>query len=285
MTMESAPSIPEQAEARTLATRLESIRALVNKAIADRMTLSVVIGVLLVAMGAMVGALWPPLKETFANFPTGLLDMMGKAFAGADLTTPAGWVNAELMSMVAPAGAIAIGVISAVRATAGEEEDKTLGILLGAPVGRLPFLLAKIGAMIVHVLVVCAFLSVGLVIASAIGNLGLSAPGILGATAHTALLGILFGMIAIALGALTGSRRVATAATGALAALAFAVSVFLPLSDTLAGGAKISPWYYYTASNPLVNGLDWAHLSILGASAVIIGVAAALLFERRDLRG
>ncbi|MEV0946687.1 ABC transporter permease subunit [Rhodococcus sp. NPDC049939] len=285
MTAESAPPVPRRDESLALAGKLMATRALVNKAIADRMTLSVVIGILLVAMSAMVGALWPPLKETFANFPTALLDALGKAFPGADLATPAGWTNAELMSMVAPAGAIAIGVISAVRATAGEEEDKTLGMLLGAPVGRIPFLLVKIDAMIVHVLVVCLFLAGGLVLGSAIGGLGLSATGIFGAAAHTALLGILFGVIAIALGAATGSRRLATAATGALAALAFAVSVFLPLSDTLADGAKISPWYYYTSSNPLVNGPDWAHLSVLGVAALIIGGVAVATFERRDLRG
>ncbi|WP_072691635.1 ABC transporter permease subunit [Rhodococcus marinonascens] len=285
MTTKSTTSIPHRVEARPPTRRLAAAWALVGKAIADRMTLSVVIGTLMIAMSAMVGALWPPLKDTFAEIPTALTDMVSKAFSGADLTTPAGWMNAELLSMVAPAGAIAIGVISAVRATAGEEEDKTLGALLGAPVGRTPFLLAKIDAMIVHVLVVCLFLAGGLIVGSVIGDLGLSATGIFGAAAHTALLGIVFGMIAIALGAGTGSRRLAAAATGGLAALAFAVSVFLPLSDTLAGGAKISPWYYYTASNPLVNGPDWAHLLILGTSALMIGVVAALIFERRDLRG
>ncbi|RVW01798.1 ABC transporter permease subunit [Rhodococcus spongiicola] len=272
-------------EIRRPTARLAAARALVGKAIADRMTLSVVIGGLMVAMGLMVGALWPPLKDAFADIPTALTDTLARAFAGADLTSPAGWVNAELMSIVAPAGAIAIAVISAVRATAGEEQDKTLGTLLGAPVGRIPFLLAKIDAMIVHVLVVCSFLTVGLIAGNMIGDLNLTAAGIFGAAVHTALLGILFGMIGLALGAGTGSRRVATSATSGLAALAFAVSVFLPLSDALAGGAKISPWYYYTASNPLVNGPDWTHLLILAAAALIIGVIAAGVFERRDLRG
>ncbi|RVW01377.1 ABC transporter permease subunit [Rhodococcus xishaensis] len=285
MTTHGNAPLRHRAEILRPTDRLATARALVGKAIVDRMALSVVIGSLMVAMGLMVGALWPPLKDAFAEIPTALTDTLARAFAGADLTTPAGWVNAELMSIVAPAGAIAIGVISAVRATAGEEQDKTLGILFGAPVGRIPFLVAKIEAMIVHVLVVCAFLAGGLIVGNMIGDLNLTAAGIFGAAAHTALLGILFGMIGLALGVGTGSRRVATAVTSGLAALGFAVSVFLPLSDTLAGGAKISPWYYYTASNPLVNGPDWTHLLVLAGATLIVGVIAAAVFERRDLRG
>ncbi|MEG3629770.1 hypothetical protein [Streptomyces poriticola] len=88
------------------------------------------------------------------------------------------------MSVVAPAGMIAAAVLSAGRGTAGEEEDGALGLLLGAPVGRVPFLLAKAVAMAIHVLVVCGLLALGLVAGNAVGDLGLTAAGIVGATVH-----------------------------------------------------------------------------------------------------
>jgi len=265
--------------------RGQMIGALLTKSIIDRLTLSGIVGALMIAMGAFVGALWPPLRATFAGLPSGFTDAIGKAFPGGDLTTGIGFANAELMSIVAPAGAIAVAVISAARATAGEEEDHTLGVLLAAPVGRLMFLFTKTVAMIIHVLIVGVLLAAGLVAGNLIGNLGVTANGILGATAHTVLLGILFGMIAILIGAGTGNRRLTTAVTGALAALAFAISAFLPLSDSLAGGAKISPWYYFNASDPLVNGAGIGHLIVLGAAAVIAAAIAAVIFRLRDLRG
>ena len=259
--------------------------ALLRKAVTDRLWLSGIVGALMVGMGAMIGALWPPMRETFADISSGLLEDIVKAMPGADLTTPVGWTNAELMSMVAPAAAIAVGVISAGRATAGEEEAKTLGVLLSAPVARLTFLSVKAAAMVIHVVILGAFLAAGLVVADAIGNLGLSANGILGATVHTVLLGAVFGMLALLIGAGTGNRRFTTAVAGAVAAIAFAMSIFLPLSDSLADGAKLSPWYYFSASNPLLNGADLGHVVVLAAIAVLPALIAAVVFQLRDLRG
>ncbi|GJF16622.1 hypothetical protein NGTWS0302_16190 [Mycolicibacterium cyprinidarum] len=265
--------------------RSRAFGALLAKSVTDRLTLAGIVGLLMIAMGAFVGALYPPLRETFAALPSDFADAIGKAFPGGDLTSGIGWANAELMSIVAPVGAIAVAVISAARATAGEEEDKTLGVLLAAPVGRLTFLFTKAAAMVIHVLIVGICLAVGIVAGNFIGDLGITANGIVGATAHTVVLGILFGIIAILIGAATGKRRLAAAATGGLAALAFAISTFLPLSDSLAGGAKLSPWYYFNASNPLAHGPDAGHLIILAIATMIPIAFAAAIFHRRDLRG
>lgn len=261
------------------------IWTLLVKAVVDRLWLAVIVGALMIGMGAMVGALWPSMRDTFADLSTGLLDGIVKAMPGADLTTATGWVNAEFMSMVAPAAAITVAVISASRATAGEEEAKTLGVLLSAPVGRLTFLSVKATAMVIHVLIVGAFLAAGLIVGDRIGDLGLTATGILGATVQSVLLGVVFGMLALAIAAGTGKRRLATAITGALAALGFAMNIFWPLSDALAAGAKLSPWYYFSAADPLLNGADLGHLVVLGALAAIAALLAAAVFRMRDLRG
>ncbi len=261
------------------------IWTLLTKAITDRLWLTVIVGALMIGMGAMVGALWPSMRDTFADISSGLLDGIVKAMPGADLTTAIGWVNTELMSMVAPAAAITVAVISAARATAGEEEAKTLGVVLSAPVGRLTFLSVKAAAMVIHVLIVGAFLAAGLIVGDLIGNLGLTDTGILGATAQTVLLGIVFGMLALLIGAGTGNRRLTTAITGALAALGFAMYIFLPLSDSLAEGAKLSPWYYFSAANPLLNGADPGHLVFLIVIAALPAAVAAVVFRLRDLRG
>jgi len=258
---------------------------LLTKSVSDRRTLTAVLGLLLIVMGAFVGALWPPMRDTFADLSSGLMDDILRALPGADMTTGAGWANAELMSMVAPAAIITVAVVSAARATAGEEEAKTLGMLLSAPVSRLMFLSVKTAAMTIHVLIVGAFLAVGLMVGNLIGNLGLTPAGILGATAHTVLLGIFFGMVAILIGAATGNGRLTTAGTGTLAGIAFVMSAILPLSNTLAEGAKASPWYYFNASNPLVNGFDPQHLAILAGASVVLASLAMVIFRARDLRG
>jgi len=147
------------------------------------------------------------------------------------------------------------------RATAGEEEDKTLGMLLATPVDRIPFLLATTVAMIVHVLTVALLLVAGHAVANPLGDLGITTWGMLGAGLHTAALGILFWVIAVIVGSVSGSRRLTNAATGGMATLAFAMNSFVPLSDSLAGLAKLSPWYYFNSGDPLANGADPASCS------------------------
>ncbi|MGC1208719.1 MAG: hypothetical protein WA880_12260, partial [Ornithinimicrobium sp.] len=125
----------------------------------------------------------------------------------------------------------------------------------------------------------------GLIVGSALGDMGLSQHGMLGASLHVAAIGIFFGAVAILVGAITGNRRVTIGVSAGLALLAFASASFLPLSESLAGGAKASPWYYFNDSVPLANGIEWAHVLILVAASVILVIASLPVFRGRDLRG
>ena len=258
---------------------------LTARAALDRMPLVAAVSVLMVGMGLVVGSLWPSLKGTFADLQDSLPDAFTTILAGADMSTPSGWANAEMLSMIAPAGAIAVAVISAMKSTANEEESKTMGLLLGAPVPRSTFILAKSAAMMIHVLVVAGAVGVGLAVGSLVGDMGLGVANIVGASLHVAALGLLFGAVAIAVGAETGNGKLTTSVAAGLGGLSFALASFLPLSDSLAGGAKVSPWYYYNSSDPLTNGADPLHLAVLLGLGALALAAATFAFRRRDLAG
>ena len=259
--------------------------AVLERAVRDRIVLALVLGVLVVGLGAMTGALSPSMHDTFADLPASVSDVLSTVLAGADLTTPSGWANAEMTSLVVPAVLIVAAVVSVVRGVAGEEQTKTLGILLSAPLSRTSFLLAKTGAMLVHVLVVDLGVALGLLLANVAGDLGLAPSGVVGVCLHAGLLGTWFGTLALLVCGLVGDRRAGYAVTGGLAGLAFALNAFLPLSDALAGLARVSPWYYFAASNPLVDGPDLAHLAVLLVLTALWLVLALVAFGRRDLRG
>ncbi|WP_431947548.1 hypothetical protein [Micromonospora marina] len=97
-----------------------------------------------------------------------------------------------------------------------------------------------------------------------------------------ALLIIVFGTIAITIGAATGSRPTALAATAGIAVLTYA-------AGTLAGqiGADAlryaSPFHYYIGGEPLRNGFQWADLSILTATIAVLLTVAVAAFNCRDL--
>lgn len=251
----------------------------------DRTPFVTVLSALMIGMGLLVGALWPSLQDTLAEMQASLPDVFLSMLAGADMSTASGWANAEMMTMVAPGGVIAVAVVSGSRLTAGEEEAKTMGMLLGAPVPRSTFLWARLWATALLVVVVSAAVGAGLMLGSLVGGMDLSAWKVAAVCAHAAALGWLFGAVAIALGAMTGRSRLTSAVTAGLAVFAFAAASFLPLSQRFAGAAEASPWYYYNSSNPLTNGVDASDLAVLCGLAVSAAAASLVLFSRRDLRG
>jgi hypothetical protein len=61
-----------------------------------------------------------------------------------------------------------------------------------------------------------------------------------------------------------------------------------PALASCASGAvrwTVSPHYHYIGYDPLANGLDVTHAATLLAMTAIFVVLAAVVFERRDLRG
>ncbi|MCZ4079952.1 ABC transporter permease subunit [Rhodococcus sp. H36-A4] len=264
---------------------LRQIQGVTALALHDRLTLVGVVATAMVAMGALTGALWPPLQDTLVGLPADFTDAIGKVLTGANMTTPAGWMNAEMVSLVVPGGLIAVAILSASKAICGEEQTKTVGVLLSLPLSRSAFLTAKTAAMIVHVLLATLGVAAGLIIGDVIGGLGIDASGVFGTCAHSALLAMVFGAVAVLIAALTGDARLAATIPAVLAVIAFALNAFLPLSDSLAGFTKVSPWYYFAGSNPLVNGANYADLSILLVAAIILCACAFPVYIRRDLTG
>lgn len=280
-----SPVTPTPTRPRTHRAAPAVTGAVLVQAVRARTTMVVVASLILAGFGLMVGALWPPMRESLAQMQAALPEAMLLMIAGSDMATATGWVNAEMMSITAPAVLIVVAVGSATRATAGEEEDRTLGTLLGAPVGRVEFLLAKAAATAVHVGVVAAAMAGGLLLGSVVGGMDLPLSGVLAVTVHAVALALLFGAVGLALAAATGRRRLSTSVTGALAALAFVLASFLPLSERLADGVRLSPWYYFNSSDPLGHGVDPAHLLVLLGSTAAFLLLAVAAFRRRDLRG
>jgi ABC-2 type transport system permease protein len=95
---------------------------------------------------------------------------------------------------------------------------------------------------------------------------------------------LLVGGLALFLGAISG--RVSTAVQGAagIAIVAYLLNSFLPLNESLAGLARISPFYYYLGADPLTNGLRWSHAALLAGLFMLLVALAVAAFGRRDIR-
>lgn len=232
-----------------------------------------------VAMGPMYTAIEEALVDAAADFPEEIMAIAGSA----DLSTPEGWFEAETYSLMAPIAVTVVTAGIAVRAIAGEEHRGTMSLVLASPVRRSSVVAHTVAAMALHAAVVGTATFAGVVIASAISDLGIATNGIAAASLLVTLLGFVFGCVALLVSAATGNTRLAVAVTVGVALTSHLLNSFLPLRDDLADWARLTPSHYATSQHPLSEGLDWANAAVLIAAGIVLAAAAVGAFERRAL--
>lgn len=261
------------------------VSSILSKATSDHQGLLVVVSGIVAVLALYYGPIYnlvpQGLFDALDQFPDALIMMIG----GADMATPAGWLQGELFSLVLPIGFITVMVGVGAKFLAGEEHDRTMGLLLANPVARRRVLVAKAGAMVVYAFVLFATTFIGVTAGVLLGGLDVPIGNLAAAVALGALLGLAVGAVAFAVGAATGRVRWATMAATGVALVAYFAWSFLPLSEDLGRWANLSPFDWYLGSDPLNNGMAWGDAGLLVAVAVVLVAVSVPLFDRRDLRG
>jgi ABC-2 type transport system permease protein len=236
----------------------------------------------LVAVLLAVGALFPAVGHSFGklDIPTGVSHLLG----GADYGTITGWFRSEIGSIYGPLLISAMAIIGAVSATAGEEEERILALVLAHPVDRRRLIAAKAGAIAVVVWLIAVATWLGLIGGVALGGGGISLGHISAYSLHLAFFGWAIGAVALAVAVGTGRRALATGVAAAVGVAGWLINGFAPLVTAIAWLKYLSPFYYYAAHDPLTQGVDIADLVVLGAIALALTTVAMLRIQRRDLR-
>jgi ABC-2 type transport system permease protein len=239
-----------------------------------------------VATILMYAAIWPNITENakeledyVANLPEVFREMIGTAGFG----TPEGYLSSEVFSFLAPILLLVYAIGAGARAVAGEEEAGSLDVLLSTPVRRRRVALDKFEAMVVGTFGLVAVMWLSVVVFGAIWDLRPDLANFTAACLHLFLLALAFGAIALAVGSATGSKGLAIGAPSGLALIAFIVNLFGATVSWLEPVRPLSPFYYYSGSEPLLNGVDPAHALVLAAIATLAVSIAVWGFERRDL--
>jgi ABC-2 type transport system permease protein len=235
-------------------------------------------------MGLLIGPMYTLINDALVGFTDEFPEILLALFGGGDMSTAEGFYQLETFGMMAPIAVMIVTVVIGARALAGEEKRRTMGLLLANPVSRSTIVLEKSAAMVLAGFVVGIATFAGVAAGSLVGGLGMNMGNIAATSLLVTLVGLVFGALALALGAALG--RVSVAIFGAVgAALAFhLLNAFLPFNDSLEGYARLTPFYYYLTSDPLNNGMHWGHGAILAGLTVLLIALAVWLFQRRDLR-
>ncbi len=219
------------------------------------------------AMQAYLGSFSPEVAALFG------LDELG---------TGAGYVHATIYGLLGFLLLAIAGVSWGTASIAGAEESGDLELTLAHGVTRAQVVLERTLALLVKLLVLGAVTSLLVLAFDAPVGLGLEPTGLVAVTASLVLLCSVSGMVALAVGAVTGRRSAALAAGAAVSALAYALDAVAKTSGTEAVAA-ISPYHWAFGAQPLASGFDWAGLAALAGLSSLLLAAALFVFVRRDV--
>jgi ABC-2 type transport system permease protein len=232
----------------------------------------------------VVVALYPAFKnETSLNQLTDNNNAVAALFgANGPLTTPTGWLNANLYTNFVPLIALLLAIGYGASCLAGQDEDGTLALVATLPLTRRGIVAQKAATMSLQAVPVslatlaCVLLGRGF-------DLPITAAGLVGVTAGTVLLAIDFGALAMLVGARTGSRGAALGIASTAAAAAYLISSLAPVVHWLHPARFASPFFYAVGDGQLSRGLSAVDAAVLLAVAGAFTVAAVVAFERLDV--
>lgn len=241
----------------------------------------------LILLVAMYVALWPSIRDqpSLAD----MLDQMPEAFralfatAGADMSSAVGYLQIELMSFMGPMLLLIYAIGAGAAAVAGEEDRHTLDMLLANPISRARVAVEKLAAMCVGVVWLAAVTAVALIAEGPLADMDLPTGNTFAAMAQMAMLALVFGSVALAVGAATGSAAMARAIPAVVAVLAYFLNGLGPSVSWLAPVQKFSPFYQYIGNDPLRNGLSIPAILVAAGTVVAVAAAGTVAFRFRDV--
>lgn len=232
----------------------------------------------------VVVALYPTFKdETSLNEFTQNGSKLAALFGAAgSLTSPAGWLSANVYANFLPLIALVLAMGYGASCLAGQDEDGTLALVATLPARRRTILQQKIAVLVLHA--ACASLAtLAVVLAGRAFQLDLDLGPILGATAATMLLAIDFGLLALLIGAWTGSRGTALGVAAGAASASYLIGSLAPVTHWLHPLRYASLFYWSVGNNQLQHGLGASAVLALAGTAVILAATAVPAFNRLDI--
>jgi ABC-2 type transport system permease protein len=239
----------------------------------------------LFALVAFTLALWPSIRDNpeFDEILKELPESLRALVSEHSVTSPVGYLESRLFLYLVPVlfAIMTIGRLG--DGLAGEERRKTMDLLLANPITRGRVVLEKFAASVASLFVPGVVLFGTLWLGATIVDLDITPYGLVSATLGSMLLAIVFGALALWIGALTGKKGTATAVAATAMTAAYLLHSVAPSVDALESLQKLSPFYYFLSNSPLENGLAPGHVVVLVA---VIGAFVSLSvwsFQRRDI--
>jgi ABC-2 type transport system permease protein len=198
------------------------------------------------------------------------------------LSTAGGWLNGNVYANFLPLVLLLLTVGYGAASLAGQDEDGTLCLIVTLPMRRATIVLQKAAAMALQAAVLVAAVAV-CVLAGRWFDLATTVGNVVSISATTLLLGLDFGLMAMAIGARTGSRAAALGTGAALAAASYLLGSLASVVSWLHPARYASLFYWSVGNNQITAGARPGDYAVLTAVAFVALAASTAAFRRLDL--
>jgi ABC-2 type transport system permease protein len=165
---------------------------------------------------------------------------------------------------------------------AGQDESGTLAPIAVLPISRRGVVVQKVVALAVQLLPTLVLTTICVLVGRTF-QLNVGIGNLVAASVACWLLGLVFGALALVVGAASGSRGLAIGVSSAVAAAAYLISSFAASIDWIRPMRLVSPFYWAAGSNPLGDGIQpGAMTALIITAAALVGVAVTAA-NRADL--
>lgn len=221
----------------------------------------------------------PGLDELTRNNPTiaALFGMSGS------LTSPSGWLNSQIYANFLPLLVLLLGIGYGAWATAGQDEDGTLGPVLALAVRRDMVVWAKAASLVAQELALVTAAAAAVLVGRGFG-LDVPIGTLLAVSATSVLLGVDFGLVAMAVGVSTGRRGTAIGVAAALASASFLLASLAPVVSWIRPARVVSLFYWSVLDDQVGKGVTAADAGVLVAVGAVALLATVAGFRRADVR-
>jgi len=242
-------------------------------------------GMGLAAIATMYAAFYPSITASASqlegymqNLPDAVRNLIG-----VDYTSPAGYLRAELFALLGPILFLVYAIGAGGRAIAGEEETRSLDLLLSTPLTRTQIVRDKAVALLVAMSCLAGFLLVVMLVIGPPFDLTVPVGDAAAACVMLLLLGLAFASLALAVGCATGRKTWAYGVTGVIAVATYILNVVAPTVSALAWTRPASPFRWYLEPDPLTTGLHPVNVAVLVGITAVCTAIGVLSFRRRDV--
>ncbi len=232
----------------------------------------------------IVVALYPAFKNSTSLDTLVKNDATAAALFGitGKISSSGGWLNANIYANFFPLIMLLMTIGYGAASLAGQDEDGTLCLLATLPTRRRVIVLQKAAAMTIQAVTLAAGVGICVLIGQAF-ELNISLANVVAVSAVVLLMGLDFGIITMAVGALTGRRGTALGIGAAVAAGSYLVSSLAPVVSWIGPGKYASLFYWSVGDNQITGGVSIPDYAVLLAVGLVALWTTVLAFRRLDL--